>query len=199
MEAVYQLKISLKHVTPPVWRRVLVSEDFTLPQLHGLIQVVMGWTNSHLHEFSVGPRGATKTFMPKVALDEMVVGDLADESEVSLHKVMGRPKDKLAYIYDFGDYWQHDIVLEKVEKAETDTVVPVCLAGRRACPPEDCGGLPGYEHLLEVLSDPEDEEHGDMLEWVGVGFDSEEFDLKETNDVIGEVDWEDPEEGLGLW
>ncbi len=136
--------------------------------------------------------------MPKIILDEMVEDFGVDEATVHLYEVFGQPKDKLKYTYDFGDHWLHDIVLEKVKIAEPDTVLPVCLAGRRACPPEDCGGVPGYENVLDVLSNPEDEEYEEMIDWVGGDFDSEEFDCEEANGEVRGMDWEDPEKDLLL-
>ena len=127
MQAVYQLKITLKHVVPPVWRRVLVPEDFTLAQLHRLIQAAMGWSDSHLHEF-VGLRGGgRRRFMPAAVIEDMDEFDAVDEGAVLMREVLSQPKDRLRYFYDFGDAWSHDITLEKLLKTGPDTRAPSCL------------------------------------------------------------------------
>lgn len=154
----YQLKISLRGAKPPIWRRVLVPAAVTLADLHQIIQCAMGWQDSHLHLFEVGEE-RFGTPDPEDLLE------LRDERRARLCDVAPQPGARVLYEYDFGDSWEHDIVVEKV----FDDVIPeaVCLAGRRACPPEDCGGIRGYERLLRVLADPADREHQRMLEWLG--------------------------------
>ena len=139
----------------------------------------MGWTDSHLHEFQLPKGGAL--FLPKYALDELEDGKAEDENSVVFHEVCARVKDRLMYTYDFGDFWEHDIVVEKIVKLKEGERVPVCLNGKNSCPPEDCGGPPGYENFVEIISDPEHEEFEETVEWVGGNFDPEEFDLSEVN------------------
>jgi len=187
MKAAFQIKISLKNVSPPVWRRMLIPEDFRLSDLHLLIQIAMGWGDSHLHEFGLPKDGPI--FMPGEVVDDMDDERYVDESTVAFHEVCARVKDRLKYTYDFGDFWLHDIVVEKVIKVEEGDRVPVCLDGKNACPPDDCGGANGYGHLMEVISDPEHEEYEEILEWVGEYFDPCEFDLDEVNREVASVGW----------
>jgi hypothetical protein len=175
----YQLKITLRGVSkPPVWRRVLVHADASLAKLHWVIIAAMGWDGGHLHMFSdnVTQYGTTPD-------DED-----EDEHGFALADVLVEPGDRLRYTYDFGDDWDHDIKLEKVLPPDAGTdaaAVPVCLAGKGACPPEDCGGAWGYANLKETLADPSDEEHEEMREWLGLedpsAFDPAAFDLATVN------------------
>jgi len=167
--SIYQLKITLKHITPPIWRRVQVASNTPLGKLHEIIQQAMGWTNSHLHAFEIdeeryGPPG----------LDEEST-DL-DYSKIKLQDVAAE-ESRFAYEYDFGDGWNHEIVVEKVLGPESGVKYPICLAGKRSCPPEDCGGPHGYAELLDILADPKHEEHEQSKEWVGDHFRPERFDL----------------------
>jgi len=179
LRSIYQLKVTLKGAQPPIWRRLLIASADNLEGVHIALQIVMGWTNSHLHEFV---SGRDRYGIP----DEDFPSDLHDEVDYRLDHVLKKEKDKLAYIYDFGDGWEHEVVLEKILPFTTDTVLPVCLKGNRACPPEDVGGVPGYEMFLETVSDPSHPEYEDMLEWIGGDFDPELFDLAEVNDLLRE-------------
>ena len=174
MTNIYQIKVTLKH-TPPIWRRIQVAADTKLGKLHHILQAAMGWTDSHLHAFRAGRTsyGVPDPDFP----DDM---EMENERNVRLDRITAEG-DTLIYEYDFGDGWEHELKIEKVLKAEPKTRYPVCLAGKRACPPEDCGGPWGYEHLLEVLRDPKHEEHDEMLEWAGPDVDPEAFDLGEVN------------------
>jgi len=168
----YQLKIELRDIDPIVWRRVLVPSEFTLFDLHHVIQIVMGWENCHLHEFSIKRKRYT---LP----EEGDYGDAADESETRLRDVVA-PRSKILYQYDFGDCWNHVILVEKaIEGAEL--LEPTCVEGARACPPEDSGGSWGYADKLRALSDPNDEEHEEGRGWLGANFDPESFDLDAVN------------------
>jgi hypothetical protein len=183
--AVYQLRISLMGIKPSIWRRVQMHEDSTLEDLHDVVQASMGWFNSHLHQFLVG----MQCFGP---LDDEEVdwseGDVQDEAEAVLSEVFTRKGSKIIYEYDFGDSWEHEIVLEGKFNAAPDIEYPVCIAGERAAPPEDCGGVFGYENLLDALADPRHPDHDDMVEWLGdEQFDPDEFDLDEANDRLTEM------------
>jgi hypothetical protein len=173
---IYQLKVTLKGIRPPVWRRVQVSGDLTLGQLHRVLQIVMGWTDSHLHQFIVdGERYATPS-------PDDWGEPPSDERKVRVHD-LARAKTRLRYEYDFGDGWEHDVLVEKIVPAHPERAA-VCVAGRRACPPEDCGGPWGYAELLEILADPKHEEHAERREWLGRKFDPEEFDMAATNSIL---------------
>lgn len=172
--SVHQLKVTLLGLRPPIWRRIQVPSDVTLARLHDIIQDTMGWYDSHLHEFRIG--GAA--YGDPGLLEDMGV---RSERTARLNQVAPEPGSKLAYLYDFGDSWEHAIVVEKVLPAETGVRYPVCLTGRRACPPEDCGGVWGYADLIEIMADPQHEEHESMMEWLGHPLDPERFDPAEVN------------------
>jgi hypothetical protein len=180
---IYQLKVSLKGAKPPIWRRVLVPSDMDLGRLHRVIQAAMGWMDYHLHQFVAGHTAFG-------VADENALNwdmDVEDERKWRLDEVLKREKDKLRYEYDFGDGWEHDVTLEKVLPYDAKQALPRCVAGRRACPPEDCGGIWGYAELLEVLADPEDPGRDEMLEWLGGEFDPSLLDLEETNRMLAQA------------
>ncbi len=170
---VYQLKVSLRGIKPPIWRRVQVPGDITLAKLHRVLQIVMGWTNSHLHRFSIGG-------MDYAEPDPDGFLNVQSDRRARLDNV-ARAKQKFEYEYDFGDSWEHDIVVEKILQPEAGASSPVCLAGERACPPEDCGGVWGYQEFLEAVMNPAHREHEAMLTWVGGRFDPEAFDQGAVN------------------
>ncbi len=176
---VFQLKVKLRHSMPPIWRRLEVRGDMTLGELHVVLQVAMGWTNSHLHAFVASGR--------RYGAPDWGIGlDLEDEDNTRLDQVLRKPKDKLVYKYDFGDGWVHDVVVEKVLPIDSGgRRYPLVTGGRRACPPEDCGGIFGYYRLLEVLGQPDHPEHEEMLEWLGGEIDPERFDVEEINRRLG--------------
>ncbi len=179
-EPIYQLKVTLKGIRPPIWRRVQVPSNINLGKLHRILQVVMGWTDSHLHQFIVGG-----TFYGEPDPDFDM--DTKNERTAKLRQIAPGEKSRFIYEYDFGDSWEHDILVEKILPPEQGVRYPVCLTGKRACPPEDCGGIWGYAQLLETLQNPDDPEHEDMLEWVGGEFDPEAFDLDEINQGLKHI------------
>ena len=178
LQANYQIKVTLLGSKPPIWRRLLVSSGMNLAQLHDVIQLAMGWYDSHLHEFTIeGER-----FGPP----DPFGGDMGEppplsEKATKLSAVLGWKGAKGRYTYDFGDGWEHQIVVEKILPPDPEVECPVCTAGKLRCPPEDCGGLHGYYNLLEAIADPGNEEHDHLLEWLGGPFDPEEFSIEETN------------------
>ena len=175
--AIYQLKITLDHIRPPVWRRVLVP-DCTLETLHHVIQAAMGWYNCHLHIFEVNG----------IQFGKSSPGwDVEEESAVRLSDLAAKKVKKIHYAYDMGDDWGHTVLIEKVLEPEPGQHYPVCTAGKRACPPEDCGGPWGYADFLDAIADPGHEAHADMVEWIGRKFDSEAFDLDATNRELRRV------------
>lgn len=182
-QSIYQLKITLKDYRPPIWRRVQIRSDITLAQLHWVIQFSMGWTNSHLHSFTI--QGIEYGVpMPEFGFDEI---DLWDERPVKLSKVISGEAFKFSYLYDFGDSWEHNILVEKVLEADPEINYPICIKARRACPPEDCGGVWGYRNFLEAIQNPDHPEHDELLEWVGGSFDPEEIELDEINSLLKRV------------
>ena len=187
-ERAVQLKISIKNSTPPIWRRVLVKSSISFYELHYTIQIAMGWGIFHLYEFKIGNYriGIINDDFDEL---EYVNSSVIDAQEITLEEVLSKGEVKsFTYEYDFGDGWIHSIVVEKTMPLEPDTYYPVCIKGKLACPPEDCGGLYGYYNLLEIISNKKHPEHMEMLEWLGGRFDPNEFEVDDAN-----VDLEDIE------
>jgi hypothetical protein len=177
---VYQLKITLRNVRPPVWRRLLVPGGTTLARLHDVVQDAMGWTDSHLHQWEVGGRQGERYGVPD---PDWGLDDVRDERRIKLSAVAVKGA-KFAYWYDFGDDWWHDVLVEDVRPKARGEQLPRCIAGRRACPPEDVGGPWGYAEFLEAYGDPEHPRHEEFREWAGTGFEPEAFDLEATNELL---------------
>ncbi len=171
---VYRFKITMKYITPVIWRRI-ETKDVPLEKLHELIQTSMGWTNSHLHQFEIGNDLYTH---PKIMMDDF---DAIDYTGIRISDLISQLGSKLrmVYEYDFGDGWQHDIVLEKVMESEPGAQYPRCIDGKRACPPEDVGGVPGFEDYVEAITNPKHSEHRELLAWNGP-FDPNQFDAEKT-------------------
>jgi len=156
-EPVLQVRITLLDVAePPVWRRVLVPAALSLDRVHRVIQAAMGWQNYHMHVFRVGELG----YGPD---PEGMLGHL-EEAKVRLADVAG-VGERIGYEYDFGDSWEHELLIEACTKAEAHQTYPACTAGEGACPPEDSGGFPGYQRLKEILADPSSNEYEEMRTW----------------------------------
>ena len=177
-QEIYQLKVTLLDTRPPIWRRLLVPAGLTLEVLHDVLQLAMGWTDSHLHEFRVGPK---RFGVPDPEDQLMGLPGVSNERSAHLFKVLGKAGAKARYTYDFGDNWEHAIVVEKVLPPEPGVAYPICVGGKLRCPPEDCGSIPGYYNLLEVIRDPTHEEHEDMLAWLGGSYDPEAFSVDDVN------------------
>ena len=179
-DQVYRFKITLRDIKPPIWRRIQVPETYTFWDLHVAIQDAMGWEDYHLHEFEIAdPSTGLKvnTGIPDEDFGREILPGW--KQKIADYFSMG---NRLAeYIYDFGDNWEHIIKLEKILPRDKNVGYPICIAGKRACPPEDCGGIWGYENFLEIINDPDNEEYEDMIEWVGGEFDPEHFDVKEVS------------------
>jgi hypothetical protein len=172
---VYQLRVTLLETNPPVWRRILVPGRMNLDHLHAVIQRAMGWTDSHLHEFEVrGQRyGEPDPEEPDASL--------RPEWMVTLLKAVPAEGLRFEYLYDFGDGWTHEILVESIAAQQKGLRHPACLAGERRCPPEDCGGPYGYGEFLEAIRDPKHPEHDQMRDWIGGAFDPDTFDLAAVN------------------
>lgn len=175
---VFRLKVTLRGSRPPIWRRFLVPGGITLKRLHDCLQAVMGWTDSHLHQFEAdGELYGTS--------DREYGVMRRSENTTKVDQLLRRPKDRLIYEYDFGDGWEHDVVLEAILPPGGGPY-PWVEAGRRACPPEDVGGIWGYADFLETLRNPKDPRYEETLEWAGGPFDPELFDPREINlDIHG--------------
>ena len=187
----FQFKIQLKNITaPPVWRRLVVPDQFTFLRMHNLIQAAFGWENYHLFEFSLRGYGSHPAIGIPMEEDDFFGGEKKLNAEkIKLAEIFTTPKQKFTYIYDFGDDWIHQITLEKITPEKI--IRAGLLAGKGACPPEDCGGPWGYEQLKMTLNDPKDPEYGRMKEWLGLSkkqqWDAEAFDIDEINKRVGKV------------
>ena len=178
---IYQIKVTLLGTSPPIWRRLLVPAGLTLEQLHHVLQAAVGWEDCHLHEFSMGGRR-----FGRPDPDDRLMGVPAVENEraVRLFGVLGRVGAKILYTYDFGDGWEHGIVLEKRLPVDPNMTYPACTGGQRACPPEDCGGIWGFYDLLDAISDPNHEQHEELRDWIGDDFDPQAFSVDEVNRML---------------
>ena len=176
-EVVYQLDIRLAYIEPPIWRRMVVPGQVTLFSLHRMLQVVMGWENYHLHQFIVG----TTHYGEPDPEDEY---EMRDDRRVRLRGIAREEGASFIYEYDFGDGWRHAITVEDIQPLNESLLVPRCLDGARACPPEDCGGIGGYAHLLEALRDRRHPEHRELRAWVGKHYDPEVFSLPQVNSAL---------------
>ena len=175
---IYRLKITLSGSKPAIWRRFHVPADTNLIDLHEVVQRVMGWEAQHSHEFR---QGDLRYGIPD---DERDRGDVYDELGYQLYELLESSGDTLHYLYDFGDGWEHEIALEAILPDSTAETFPHCTDGAGACPPEDIGGIPGYEQFRRVMGNPDDPEYGEMLEWYGEPFDSTAFDKGSVNEML---------------
>ena len=183
-----QFKITLQEIDPPVWRRIRVPAYYSFWDLHVAIQDAMGWTDSHLHAFRLTHPKVGARVEIGIPDEEFDTGNpVLPGWEVPLAAYFEKPGFRAEYEYDFGDSWVHEVLLEEVVDPMPGQVFPQCLGGAGACPPEDCGGPPGYEQLLIALADPSHEEHESMMEWVGGRFDPTAF-------APSHVTFDDPEE-----
>lgn len=177
---IFQFKITLRESDPLIWRRIQVPDTFTFWDLHCAIQDVMAWEDYHYHNFEIKGKHKHKTRNIGIPvgdeLDEML--NVQTAWEVKIHNYFVEPGITALYLYDFGDYWQNDILFEgHLLKDETEKY-PLCLEGENACPPEDSGGIDGYYRLLEILKDEDHEDHEDIKLWIGKDFDPADFNPK---------------------
>jgi hypothetical protein len=191
-DRVLQFKVTLNDTKPPIWRRIQVPGDCTFWDLHVAIQDAMGWHDTHLHEFEVFNR--RKRCVENIGIpddDFPSLRKILTGWEVPVARYFSSTNPKGSYVYDFGDDWRHTILLEKSLRPDPATEYPVCIAGRRNCPSEDCGGTWGYREFLSAIADSTHPEHASMLEWTGGSFDPEDFDP-------AEVEFDDPQVRLKL-
>jgi len=179
---IYQIQIALKDFKPKIWRRLLIPSDLLLSDFHKIIQVSMGWTNSHLHQFVKNRNYYTVRFPDDHFWDEM---DNVDYKFMIISDLLKKEKERITYEYDFGDSWHHQIILEKILPVSETINYPVCIKGKMNCPPEDVGGVWGYDSMLEILKQPDHEEYESFIEWLGGEFDPEHFDIEEVNELLG--------------
>jgi len=177
-DQVYQFKITLQGIKPPIWRRIQVPQTYTFYDLHVAIQDVMIWSDYHLHEFEIMDPSTGSKVVIGLPDDEFGREILVGRNQ-KIAKYFSMENRYADYVYDFGDFWQHRIQLEKILPREENVDYPKCIKGKRACPPEDVGGIGGYENFLEIIKNPDHEEYEEMLEWAGGEFDPEQFDCEE--------------------
>jgi len=187
---IYQFKITLEGVKPPIWRRIQVPETYSFRDLHIAIQDAMGWGNYHSYDFYVGDT-CIENDEAGFFIDDMwrnlpfhprrPITRALPASKTKLTEFIKKEKQKIRYLYDLGDSWEHIVHLEKILPRKEGADYPICIAGKRACPPEDCGGVGGYENFLEIIEDPNHPEHKERMEWIGGEFDPEYFDVKEIH------------------
>jgi hypothetical protein len=182
---IYQLKITLLESDPPIWRRFLVPSSFRLDQLHTIVQIVMGWQDAHLHEFRIGGR----TFGRPDWEDSHAGARIPDdERNVRLDDTFTKIGANAMYIYDFGDDWRHEVLLEGILPAQAGQAYPVCLRAEFLCPPEDCGGMRCYDELLRILDYRYDSEYKEMRRWVGKDFDPDVSPVDKVNQELARLD-----------
>lgn len=175
--SVHRLKVTLRGSKPPIWRRIVVPSDITLGHLHGILQDTMGWDDSHLHEFTIDDIS--------YADPDMVEDFDEDETQTLLADVAPTPGKRFRYMYDFGDSWDHEILVEAVSAPDPGMTYPACLTGKRACPPDDVGGIWRYNYLVSVMADPNHPDYKETKEWLdewwGEPLDPEAIDLAAIN------------------
>ena len=179
---VHTIKVTLAGSQPPIWRRLQVPSTMTLRALHDVLQAAFGWEDYHMWVF--------ETPLGRYGLPDREL-EISSAAAKRLDQVAPRKTDRLGYTYDFGDDWEHIIVVEAITSPEPGIAYPRCLTGRRACPPEDCGGIWGYDYLIEILTDPGHEEHQERLEWLGLDspsqFDPTAFDPAQANTALAGI------------
>lgn len=175
---IYELLVELEDIQPLIWRLLLVPSTITLPRLHDLLQLVMGWTNSHFQSFEIGERSYSSA---DAELEEL---NMANEKKFTLATALGDSTKEFQYEYDFGDSWRLRVRVTTVAKPKMDWSYPLCVAGARASPPDDVGGVPGYLEFLAAIGNPNHDEHENMLGWIGGAFDPEGFDLNTINRTL---------------
>lgn len=175
MSKILQFKITLKESNPKIWRRFLIENTLMFYDLHLVIQNVIGWTNSHLYQFVY----ERNSYIGNPELLER--SEVADDRETELSAIFDKPKIKMIYEYDFGDGWEHELVLEKIIDKNSTQQYPFCIEGEMNCPPEDCGGIYGFMDMMQKFKNKKHPEHADIAEWLGEDYNQDDFDLEAVN------------------
>lgn len=187
--SVLQFRIELEEISPPIWRRIHVPIEGNFWDLHVAIQDAMGWEDRHLHYFEIKAKGKQKTVRIGIPDFDLIDDDPEHEIypgwEIPIEHYFNDLGLQARYVYDFGDDWGHTLRLEGYMAREKGAKYPLCLDGARACPPEDCGGIPGYGQLAEILANKKHPQHAEMKEWIGGKWDPERFDA-------GAIRFDDP-------
>lgn len=187
----FQFKVSLDNSKPLIWRRIIVPSTFTFWEFHCAIQDAMGWFNYHLNEFELKDTSTKKSKLIGLPDEDGFNDEVLMENKEVLHDYFDEENTKAKYMYDFGDSWLHTITLEKIIPLKLKAKYPQCTAGKNACPPEDCGGIPGYYYMLKTISDENNEDYEDTIEWLGGEFDPTDFDPKDVSFDDAREIWND--------
>ena len=185
MNNIIQLKITLQDTKPPIWRQILVDKSATFSELHHIIQIAMGWQNCHLFEFNIN---GNKIAAPNKEIDMGYEVKSMDASTLTLGSVIKSTGERFEYEYDFGDGWEHWILVEKFLPRDKNTRYQLCIDGKLNCPPEDCGGTYGFYNMLKIIKSKKHPEHKEMLEWLGGTYDKEHFDVESVNEELLSLD-----------
>ena len=185
MSDIIQLKITLQGTKPPIWRRVLVEKATTFFELHHIIQIAMGWQNSHLFEFEIN---GYRIAEPNEDFDSEFQEKTDDASTTTIDSVVINKNEKFDYVYDFGDSWRHHIIIEKFLPRAEKIKYPICIDGKLNCPPEDCGGIGGFYGMLDIINNKRNPERKEILEWLGGQYDAEYFDKDKVNKELESLD-----------
>lgn len=190
-DQVFKLHVSLNETNPVVWRRIMVPASFSLEALHSVIQLSMGWQMSHLYDFQIG----SFRYAEPDDFDDIPVKSIGTSLAVAL-----KAHKSFVYNYDFGDSWQHNVLVEDVLSYDEIFNYPICIGGENACPPEDCGGISGFEELKQKVKDPENEEHHEIMRWLGGYYSAFSFDANRVNrDLLWAVNWKAGPNDQGLF
>lgn len=181
MSKIYQFKIQLNGIEPAIWRSVQLNEESQLLDLHYATQIAMGWYDDHLYQFS---KDGSFYGDPDALEDDKII----DDAEVDIADIFKNEKDAISYVYDFGDNWEHTITLEKIVDAKKPLEHMLCVGGKRNCPPEDCGGIAGYQEILETIKKKDTPEFEELVSWLGEEYDPEYFDANLINDSFKEIE-----------
>lgn len=182
-QSIYQIQIALRGFKPKIWRRLLIPSDMLLFDFHKVIQTSMGWNNSHLHHFFKNGHFYSIKIKDDFLWDDRDTIDYK-RKKIRVSDLLMKEKESMIYEYDFGDSWEHDIILEKILPADSAIGYPICVKGKMRCPPEDCGGVWGYADMLEILDQPDHDEYEDIIEWLEEGFDPMHFNKDEVNSLL---------------
>ena len=181
---IYLLKVWINNSRPQIWREIEVDRNTLLPDFHKILQTVMGWTNSHLHQFIKG-----KIFYSDTDYEEYIRNDVVDYKKIKISDLLKKKNDTMLYEYDFGDGWEHIIKLLDLKDKPKNVFYPRCFLGERACPAEDSGGIYGYQEKLKILKNKNHPEYEDIIEWIGEEFDPDYFNINEVNELLKQDDY----------
>ena len=179
LPSIYQFKVALEGISPKIWRCIQVPSNYTFFEFHNAIQCAMGWYNCHLHRFDVDSVDGERIVIGPYDVIQMD-GDGIHESKAIIKDYFTKSNNVAVYEYDFGDSWCHKITFEKEIPQGSNAKYPICIDGKNACPPEDCGGVWGYKHLIEVLKDTSHPDYDDLLEVAGEDFSPKEFNKEDV-------------------